>query len=100
MQTLFRLIAVLLVLTTGGVFQTLAFASDLEDACEGGDGHTDCSDCTSPCGLCLRCPQFATPAVELLLLPELPPSREVAPTASSAPVLCAFRADIFQPPRA
>jgi hypothetical protein len=33
MQLLLRIIAVLLVLTTGGVFQTLAFASDTHASC-------------------------------------------------------------------
>ena len=100
MQLLFRLLAVLLVLTTGGVFQTLASVLGQEETCEEEDGTRECTDCTSQCGLCAHCPRLATPGAEMARLPELPPTRERALAVSSAPVVSAVFADIFQPPRA
>jgi hypothetical protein len=107
MQLLLRLMAVLLVLTTGGVFQTLAFAAGdasvcTEDGGEHGDeGETDgCADCTTGCGLCLRCPQLATPGMAVALPARLAPVRQLLQPGAPRPVVSAHSGDIFQPPRA
>ncbi|RKG60902.1 hypothetical protein D7X30_08325 [Corallococcus sp. AB011P] len=101
MLTLFRLLAVLLVLTTGGVFQTLAYAAGTTSACEEeADEEQHCTDCTASCGLCVRCPQPASPGMEVLL--PVPPVlvSEPAPTDVVPPVLSPPLTDVFQPPRA
>ncbi|RKG74075.1 hypothetical protein [Corallococcus terminator] len=99
MQTLFRLLAVLLVLTTGGVFQTLAFATGASSACSE-EADEDCADCTASCGLCVRCPQPASPTVDVLL--PLAPVLVAEPVHGVIvhPVLTAPLTDVFQPPRA
>ncbi|CAM3216035.1 hypothetical protein G4177_24030 [Corallococcus sp. ZKHCc1 1396] len=99
MQTFFRLMAVLLVLTTGGVFQALAYATGVSAACSE-EADEDCADCTASCGLCARCPQPASPTVEVLL--PLAPTLVAEPVHAVIvhPVLSAPLTDVFQPPRA
>ncbi|AEI67193.1 hypothetical protein [Corallococcus macrosporus] len=100
MQFLLRLLAVLLVLTTGGVFQTLALASDVHDECAE-EASDDCADCSTTCVLCVCCPLRAAPGpsitVARLLLPSL---RLPLPSRVAEPLLTGVGADIFQPPRA
>jgi hypothetical protein len=101
MQLFFRLIAILLVLTTGGVFQTLAFASDGTDACAGEEDEGRCADCASDCSLCLCCPLRAAPATPPLVEAAIDaPLPEPVPTTIGEPVPSGVGADIFQPPRA
>jgi hypothetical protein len=99
MQLFFRLITLLLLLTTGGVFQTLAFASPGEVECAGEEAD-ECGDCTWSCALCMCCPLRAAPASRTVQAtwsePELPP----VPSGMAEPVLCRVGSDIFQPPRA
>jgi hypothetical protein len=99
MQTLFRLLAVLLVLTTGGVFQTLAFATGASTDCAE-EADEDCTDCTASCGLCVRCPQPASPGMAVIL--PLAPVLVLEPVRAVIvrPVLPAPLTDVFQPPRA
>jgi hypothetical protein len=99
MPFLFRLIAVLLMLTSGGVVQTLAFASGGDVNCAGEQDEGPCTDCTLDCGLCLCCPLRAAPALSLVQTQEAP-VREEALSAIGEPVLAGPGEDIFQPPRA
>ncbi|MFP2903683.1 hypothetical protein ACLESD_01130 [Pyxidicoccus sp. 3LFB2] len=101
MQLFFRLIAILLVLTTGGVFQTLAFAGDEFATCAGEeeDGDT-CTDCVLDCGLCQCCPLRGAPGGHG---PEAVVSRPMLEAMSfipdDEPILSGMGAEIFQPPR-
>lgn len=100
MWFLLRFLAVLLVLMTGGVFQTLAFASDTHADCAE-DEDDECTDCAPSCVLCPCCPLRATPApvpfIEDLAAAPAPPP---VPARVDEPVLSGLAADIFQPPRA
>jgi hypothetical protein len=101
MQLLFRLVAVLLVLTTGGVFQTLAFAADTHADCEEEEGADECTDCAPSCVLCPCCPLRAAPApIPPIESPTSVPLQPRVPTCVSEPVLSGTGTDIFQPPRA
>ncbi|SEU25155.1 hypothetical protein [Stigmatella erecta] len=99
MPYLLRILALLLVLTAGGVFQTLALVSEGAVPCEDEEGTEEpCADCT----VCLCCPHRAlagTPLVDMRVLP--PASRpSPVPLRLHAPVPSGVTADIFQPPRA
>ncbi|QRK07774.1 hypothetical protein JQX13_48665 [Archangium violaceum] len=100
MQLLLRLIAILLVLTTGGVFQTLAFASNGAEACAGEEEGDRCADCALDCGVCLCCPLRATPVTSAMEVPTEVPLPEPALACVREPTLSGAGADIFQPPRA
>ncbi|ADO69006.1 hypothetical protein [Stigmatella aurantiaca] len=99
MPFLLRILALLLVLTTGGVFQTLALASEGTVACaDEEESGQPCADCA----LCLCCPLRAAPSaprveVRVLIPASLPPP---APQALNTPVSSGVLADIFRPPRA
>jgi len=99
MQLFLRLMAVLLVLATGGVFQTLAFASDEHAVCED-DERGGCETCASDCALCLCCPLRAAPASPRVEAPMSAPALPSVPCIVDEPVLSRVGADIFQPPRA
>ncbi len=99
MQPLLRILAVLLVLTTGGVFQTLAFAADVHADCED-EATGDCTDCSSACALCLCCPLRAAPVPAAIVdEPAAPPALPPVLFRVDEPVLSGTGADIFQPPR-
>ncbi|NMO14616.1 hypothetical protein HPC49_03830 [Pyxidicoccus fallax] len=102
MQLFLRILAVLLVLMTGGVFQTLAFASDTHaDCAEEEEGADDCTDCAPSCAMCQCCPLRAAPApVPVIEQPEPGPALPPVPSRVDEPVLSGPGADIFQPPRA
>jgi hypothetical protein len=101
MRFLLRTLALLLVLMTGGVFQTLAFASDTHADCEEETGSGDCSDCATDCALCLCCPLRAAPAplpfVSQVEEPLVRPPIHVHPDVL---LPGGVGRDIFQPPRA
>ncbi|MBZ4400604.1 hypothetical protein K8625_33350 [Myxococcus sp. AS-1-15] len=100
MQLLLRLMVVLLVLTTGGVFQTLAFASDTHADCMEDEGD-DCTDCAPSCVLCPCCPLRAAPApVPVMGDLAAAPTPPLVPSHVDEPVLSGTATDIFQPPRA
>jgi hypothetical protein len=101
MHLFFRIIAILLVLTTGGVFQTLAFAGDEHVACAGEEEDGDaCIDCAFDCGMCLCCPLRAAPASQRLeAVVRMPVLDMVSCLADAEPVLSGAATDIFQPPR-
>jgi hypothetical protein len=100
MQLFLRLIAILLMLTTGGVFQTLAFASDGAEACADEETGDACADCALDCGVCLCCPLRAAPASSGVELPVEAPLLEPVLASLSEPAPSGVRPDIFQPPRA
>ena len=98
MRSVLRLLALLLVLTSSGVFQTLALASEEQADCGSEDdpgGCTDCSDC-APCACCpLRALAMPAPV-------ELPIAGSIETSVSfrvDGPVVAAACADIFRPPR-
>ena len=98
MRSVLRLLALLLVLTSSGVFQTLALASEEEADCASEDdprGCTDCSD-SAPCACC---------PLRALAMPAPVPLPIVRSTGTrvffrvEAPVVAADCVDIFRPPR-
>ncbi|QQR47941.1 hypothetical protein JKA73_18690 [Myxococcus xanthus] len=100
MQSLLRFLAVLLVLMTGGVFQTLALASDVHDECAE-EASDECEDCSPNCVLCVCCPLRAAPAPASPNARLIPPPRPLPiPSRVDEPTLSGVRTDIFQPPRA
>ncbi|EPX60457.1 hypothetical protein D187_001944 [Cystobacter fuscus DSM 2262] len=100
MPLFLRLIALLLMLTTGGVPQTLALVGDGVEDCAGEEDDGPCADCAGDCGLCPYCPLRAIPATPVLeMLAEVTPP-EQALVSLGEPALLAVGTDIFQPPRA
>jgi hypothetical protein len=99
MPLLLRLMAVLLVLTVGGVFETLASALDAHAHCED-DAAGSCDGCCALGASCLCCAAREVPtglAAEVYEpVPVLVPIRvsRVEPPPSGVGT------DIFQPPRA
>lgn len=100
MQSLLRFLAVLLVLMTGGVFHTLALASDVHDECAE-EASDECEDCSPNCVLCVCCPLRAAPAPTSPHARLIPPPRPLPiPSRVDEPTLSGVGTDIFQPPRA
>ncbi|AKQ66366.1 hypothetical protein A176_003278 [Myxococcus hansupus] len=100
MQSLLRLLAVLLVLMTGGVFQTLALASDEHSDCAD-EVTDDCEDCSPNCVLCVCCPLRAAPGPTVPTAQVMLPPRPLpVPSRVTEPTLSGVGFDIFQPPRA
>ncbi|MFP2956635.1 hypothetical protein ACLEPN_02075 [Myxococcus sp. 1LA] len=100
MRSLLRFLAVLLVLTTGGVFQTLALASDVHDDCAE-ETSDECEDCAPNCVLCVCCPLRAAPGPSFMVARLALPSLLLpVPSRVDEPLLSGVGTDIFQPPRA
>lgn len=100
MQSLLRMLAVLLVLMTGGVFQTLALASDSHGDCAD-EASDDCEDCSPNCVLCVCCPLRAAPGPTSPVAQVIPLPRPLpVPSHVTEPALSGVGTDIFQPPRA
>jgi hypothetical protein len=101
MQLLLRILAILLVLTTGGVFQTLAFASDGTVTCEDEEETGEqCADCALDCAMCLCCPLRAAPSMPMVEVPVPVPIHEPVQSLIHESAPAGVSADIFQPPRA
>ncbi|XXF78542.1 hypothetical protein P2318_01935 [Myxococcaceae bacterium GXIMD 01537] len=102
MQSLLRILALLLVLTTGGVFQTLAFASDGAETCaDEEETGKPCADCSFDCAMCLCCPlRAAAPDMPKVEVPAPAPIHEPVRSLIHEPVLSGVSADIFRPPTA
>lgn len=102
MQLLMRILAILLVLTTGGVFQTLAFASNGAATCaDEEETGKQCADCAFDCAMCLCCPLRAAPSLPMVEVPVVPvPIHEPVQSTIHEPAPSGVSADIFQPPRA
>ena len=101
MQLLLRLLAILLVLTTGGVFQTLAFASDGAETCaDEEETEKQCADCAFDCAMCLCCPLRAAPSIPMVEVPVPAPIHEPVRSIIHESAPSGVSADIFQPPRA
>ncbi|MFY0523429.1 hypothetical protein ACN28I_09685 [Archangium gephyra] len=101
MQLLLRILAILLVLTTGGVFQTLAFASEGAVTCEDEEETGEqCADCALDCAMCLCCPLRAAPSMPMVEAPVPVPIHEPVQSIIHESVPSGVSADIFQPPRA
>ncbi|WP_225410356.1 hypothetical protein [Stigmatella hybrida] len=99
MAYLLRILALLLVLTAGGVFQTLALVSEGAVPCEDEEGPEErCADCA----VCLCCPHRALPGSSVVEVRVLPPASRPspAPRGPHTPVPSGVTADIFQPPKA
>lgn len=100
MLSLLRFLAVLLVLMTGGVFQTLALASDVHDDCAE-EASDECEDCSPNCVLCVCCPLRAAPGPASPIARLIPSPRPLPiPSRVDEPTLSGVGTDIFQPPRA
>ncbi|QSQ12950.1 hypothetical protein [Myxococcus landrumensis] len=101
MQPLLRILAIFLVLMTGGVFQTLAFASQETEPCaDAEEAGQPCEDCASDCVLCLCCPlRAATPSLPEVDVSLPTPRHEPAPSRPPALALSGVSSDIFQPPK-
>ncbi|WP_338863607.1 hypothetical protein [Myxococcus stipitatus] len=101
MQPILRILAILLVLMTGGVFQTLALASQETEPCaDEDDTGQPCEDCASDCVLCLCCPlRAATPSLPDVNVSAPAPLHEPAPSRPQALALSGVSTDIFQPPK-
>lgn len=96
MQSLLRFLAVLLVLMTGGVFQTLALASDVHDECAE-EASDECEDCSPNCVLCVCCPLRAAPAPALPNARLIPPPRPLPiPSRVEEPTLSGVGTDILR----
>jgi hypothetical protein len=102
MQLLLRILAILLVLTTGGVFQTLAFASDGAETCaDEEETGKQCADCAFDCAMCLCCPlRAAAPSIPRVEVPVPVPIPEPVRSLIHEPAPSGVSVDIFQPPRA
>ncbi|HSP78212.1 MAG TPA: hypothetical protein VLQ93_06765 [Myxococcaceae bacterium] len=99
MRLLFRLMALLLVLMTGGVLQTLTFASTGAEDCADEEVGGSCDDCSLGCALCLCCPLRASaPTLPQVEVPAEPRVSEPVLSVTQEPVLSGVGADIFQPP--
>jgi hypothetical protein len=99
MPSFLRILALLLVLMAGGVFQTLALVSDGAVPCEDEGGPEErCVDCA----VCLCCPHRALPGTAGVEFRVLPPASHPlsTPWGLRTPVPSGFTADIFQPPKA
>lgn len=98
MRSVLRLLALLLVLTSSGVFQTLALAGERRADCASEDDPSGCADCSesAPCACC---------PLRALAMPAPVPLPFVCSTGTSvffrveAPVAAAACVDIFRPPR-
>ncbi|OJH37216.1 hypothetical protein [Cystobacter ferrugineus] len=100
MPLFLRLIALLLMLTTGGVSQTLALVGDEVEDCAGEEEDGPCADCAGDCGVCPCCPLRAIPSTPVVEVPaEVTPPEPVL-VSLHEPALLAVGTDIFQPPRA
>jgi hypothetical protein len=99
MRSVLRLLALLLVLTSSGVLQTLALASEEQADCANEDDPSGCTDCSksAPCACC---------PLRVLAMPAPVQLPIVCSTGTSVffsvdqPVVAAARVDIFRPPRA
>jgi len=101
MQPLLRILAILLVLMTGGVFQTLAFASNGAETCADEEEMGEqCADCAFDCAMCLCCPLRAAPSMPMVEAPLPAPIPEPVQSLMHEPDPSGVSADIFQPPRA
>jgi hypothetical protein len=98
MRCVFRLLALLLVLTSSGVFHTLALASQEQANCADEDDPGGCTDC-SKSAACACCPLRAVAMPARMKLPvALVVGTSVCFTLDE-PVAAAACVDIFRPPR-
>lgn len=98
MRFVLRLLALLLVLTSSGVFQTLALASEEQADCASEDDPSGCTDC-SKSAPCACCPLRALAMPAPVPLPVVCSSETSAFFRVEGPVAVAARVDIFRPPR-
>lgn len=100
-----RVLALALVLSTGGAVQLLCAVADVHVACaDEAPGEDEdagaCTDCHPACTTCLCCPgRVALTSVRLVLRP-LAQVREQVVAVAQVPVVGPPGSDIFQPPRA
>lgn len=99
MLHLLRILAVLLALTTGGVFQTLAYAAEEHGECAD-EESANCTDCSPLCATCVCCPVRAAAAPHTMVVQWVAALREPVVVVTEEPVVSALVSDIFQPPRA
>jgi len=99
MQLLLRILALALMLSTGGVFQTLAYAADEHTECAD-EESASCADCSPLCADCVCCPVRAAAAAPSVGVQWVAAPREQVAVVTEEPVASALVSDIFQPPRA
>ncbi|HWN72150.1 MAG TPA: hypothetical protein VNM90_31140 [Haliangium sp.] len=87
-----------MVLTSSGVFQTLALASEEQEDCADADDRGGCTDC-SQSAVCACCPLRAVAMPAPVQLPDLLGAGTSVCFSLDQPVVAAACVDIFRPPR-
>lgn len=98
MRSVFRLLALLLVLTSSGVFHTLALASEERADCADEDEPGGCTDCSNS-AVCACCPLRAVAMPAPVQLPVALVAGASVCFSLDEPVVAAACVDIFRPPR-
>jgi hypothetical protein len=98
MRCVLRLLALLLVLTSSGVFHTLALASQEQANCADEDDPGGCTDC-SKSAACACCPLRAVAMPAPIKLPVALVVGASVCFSLDEPVVAAACVDIFRPPR-
>lgn len=98
MGSVFRLLALLLVLTSSGVFHTLALASEEQADCADEEEPVGCTDC-SKSAVCACCPLRAVAMPAPVRLPVAQVAGTSVCFSLDQPIAAAACVDIFRPPR-
>jgi hypothetical protein len=98
MRCVLRLLALLLALTSSGVFHTLALASQEQANCADEDDPGGCTDC-SKSAACACCPLRAVAMPAPIKLPVALVVGASVCFSLDEPVVAAACVDIFRPPR-
>lgn len=93
-----RMLAVLLVLSTGGAFQVIEVAIDSVEDCGDEEESCDCSTCLLTCVCCPARVTFPPPVMDSAPVRTTVADAEFAQLVE--PVAAISAADIFHPPRA
>jgi hypothetical protein len=97
-RSVLRLLALLLVLTSSGVFHTMALASEEQADCADEDDPGGCTDC-SKSAACACCPLRAVAMPAPMQLPVVLVAGTSVCFSLDEPVMAATCVDIFRPPR-
>ena len=98
MRSVLRLLTLLLVLTSSGVFHTLALASEEQADCAGEEEPGGCTDCSNS-AVCACCPLRAVAMPPPVQLPAAVVTGTSVCFSLDEPVVAAASVDIFRPPR-
>jgi hypothetical protein len=98
MRSVFRLLALLLMLTSSGVLHTLVLASEEQADCAGEAEPGGCTDCSNR-AVCACCPLRAVAMPATVQLPAVLVTGTSVCFSLDEPVVAAASVDIFRPPR-